>query len=122
MQIYFVIGLTNQIKVTIIRNAAGISTHPVNAGCKPSAMSYPGVNLKLPSGCGSNIRDIYDPSRPSLVRNVMNFYGAPATDFIPYDRNNLDEELSLSCQLKHGDHLVVIWAPIAQLRKELIKV
>lgn len=119
------ISLTNHIKVTIIRNAAGIAINPVDAGCKTRALTYPpelNINLKSPSGCGSNTRDMYDPSRPSKVRNIMNFYGAPATDFIPYDRNDLENELSLNCELKHGDHLVVVWAPLAQLRKELLRV
>jgi hypothetical protein len=119
------VSLTNQIKVTIIRNAAGIATNSVDAGCKPKAGSYPAaanINLKSPSGCGSNTRDLYDPSKGSNVRQIMNFYGAPATNFVPYDRYNLEDELSLNCELKHGDHLVVIWAPIAQLRKELIRV
>lgn len=114
------IGSTNHIKVTVIRNAAGISPASVNAGCRPRATTYPNVSLKLPSGCGSNTRDLYDPSKSHTIRQIMNFYNAPATSFVPYLINDLDTELDLNCKLESGDHLIVIWAPIAQLRKELI--
>jgi hypothetical protein len=116
------IGLTNHIKVTVIRNAAGISTAPVNAGCKPKAATYPlNTNLKTPSGCGSNTQGLYDPdSQYKTVRHIMNFFGAPATDYVPYDRADLETELPLGCTLKHGDHLVVVWVPLTKLNKELL--
>ena len=120
------IGLTNHIKVTVIRNAAGISTAPVSAGCKPKAATYAPIstNLKYPSGCGSNIQGLYDPdSQYKTVRHIMNFFGAPATDYVPYDRADLETELPLNCELKHGDHLVVVWVPLAQLahKEQLVK-
>jgi hypothetical protein len=118
------IGFTNHIRVTVIRSAAGISTAPVSAGCKPRAATYAlNTNLKSPSGCGSNIQELYDPNaQHKTVRHIMNFFGAPATEYVPYDRSDLETELPLECNLKHGDHLVIVWIPLIKFNKEqLIK-
>lgn len=97
------------IKVTIIRNSCGIMPN----SCSKSSPSYsPDVDLVSPSNCGSNTYDLYDISRPRTVRHIMNFYNAPATDFIPYDRSDMATELPLNCELEAGDHLVVVWAQL----------
>ena len=97
------------IKVTVIRKSCGIMPD----SCSKSSPSYSkDIDLTSPTNCGSNTYDLYDISKPHTVRHIMNFYDAPATDFIPYDYTDLTTELPLNCELKAGDHLVVVWAQI----------
>lgn len=96
------------IKVSIIRNSCGIA--PIS--CATPSPTYPNVDLKSPTNCGSNTYDLYDISKPHTVRHVMNFFNAPATDFIPYLSTDLDNELPLDCELEAGDHLIVVFAEI----------
>jgi hypothetical protein len=101
------------VKVSIIRNLKGVSAY----GCSKSSPSYSkNVDLITPSNCGSNTYDIYDIARPHTVRHIMNFYNAPATDFIPYLATNLTSELPLDCEMVAGDHLVVVWAQVSELQ------
>lgn len=113
------VGLQNNIKVTIIRNAAGSQSGSVTAGCRDSAPTYycaGRLSFELPSACGSNSQDLYDPTNPNRkVINVMNYFGAPSTDFVVYDRANMEDPIDLQCELQAGDEIVCVWKPLVGL-------
>jgi hypothetical protein len=59
------VGLQNNIKVNIIRNAAGSQTGSTMAGCRDAAPTYycaARLSSELPSSCGANTQGLYDPS------------------------------------------------------------
>jgi hypothetical protein len=118
------IGLTNNIKVTIIRNAAGFGITPTTAGRGKRATTYAtpsmNVSLELPSAKGSNTYELYDPSMPHKVINIMNFYGARSSDYVPFGISDLDSPLDLSCELKSGDELVIVLKSLLPLRKSIL--
>ena len=109
------IGLQNNIKVTIIRNAAGSRSDSTEAGCRETAPTYYAagrLSFKLPSACGANSQGLYDPALPHKVINIMNFFGAPSADFVPFNRSDLTEAVDLQCELQPGDEIVCIWKPL----------
>lgn len=109
------IGLQNNIKVTVIRNAAGSHLGSTQAGCREAAPTYYAagrLSFKLPSACGANVQGLYDPSWPHKVINVMNYFGAPSSDFVPFYRTDLTEALDLQCELQAGDEIVCVWKPL----------
>jgi hypothetical protein len=109
------VGLTNHIRATVIRNAAGRATHPLNAGCRERALTHPAfsnISYKLPSSCGSNRQFLYDPSLPSKVIHVMNFCGAPSNSFVAFLRPDFDNAIDPQCELEPGDDVVFVWLPL----------
>lgn len=112
------VGLQNNIKVTVIRQAAGSYTGSPMAGCRDAAPTYytaARTSTLLPSGCGSNTQDLYDPSMPRKVINVMNYFDAPSADFVPFYRTDLVNPAGLQCELDPGDEIVCIWKPLLVL-------
>jgi hypothetical protein len=112
------LGLQNNIKVTVIRNAAGSQTGSSMAGCRDAAPTYycaARLSFKLPSACGDNSQGLYDPSMPHKVINVMNYFCAPSSDFVPYNRTDLVEPIDLQCELQAGDEIVCVWKPLVGL-------
>lgn len=112
------LGLQNNIKVTIIRNAAGSQSGPIMTGCRDASPSYycaARLSSELPSSCGANTRGLYDPSMPHKVINIMNYFSAPSSDFYAFDRFNLTNQLDLQCELSAGDELLCIWKPLFAL-------
>lgn len=117
------VGLQNNIKVTIIRNAAGAQPGSTSAGCRDSSPAYycaARLSTKLPSSCGSNTQDLYDPSMPRKVINIMNYFGAPSADFAVYDRADLTDTVDLNCELSPGSEIVCIWKPLVVLDPALL--
>lgn len=118
------LGLQNNIKVTIIRNAAGSQSGPTAAGCRDAAPTYycaGRLSFKLPSACGSNSQGLYDPANPHRkVINVMNYFGAPSTDFVAYDRADMTMPLDLQCELQAGDEIICVWKPLVVLDPVLL--
>ncbi len=115
------ISLTDRIKVIVIRAAAGARSGPISDGCGNSALSYyigGHLSLQLPSAC-DNFRTFYDPSLPRKVINVMNFCGAPSSEFFAFDRANLIDQLDLQCELQPGDEIVCLWKPLYALDPSL---
>ena len=119
------IGLTNNIKVTVVRNAVGQYTdHKTPRSCKSKSTTYPPhVNMKSPSNCGSNTQALYDPSLRHNIRQIMNFFDAPATNYTAYYRTNIDNKLSLSYVPSNGEHIIVIWTPLTEIenRDQLVR-
>lgn len=117
------LGLQNNIKVTVIRNAAGSQSGSTMAGCREAAPAYycaGRLSFKLPSGCGDNSQGLYDPSMPRKVINVMNYFGAPSSDFVPYNRTDLVEAIDLQCELQPGDEIICVWKPLVGLDPALL--
>jgi len=117
------IGLQSGIKVTVIRNAAGAQIGSTQAGCRDSAPTYSlagRCSLQLPSSCGANTENVYDPSQPRKVINVMNFFDAPSSDFVPFYRSDLENSLHLDCELQNGDEIVCIWKPLLALKPQIL--
>ena len=112
------IGLTNHIKVTVIRNAAGMSLGSKASRSQPPALLFTPntqISYKLPSGKGSNQQDLYDPAKPSKVINIMGFMGAPSKDFVAFRGNNLEDQIPLSTEMKSKEELVIVWKPLLGL-------
>lgn len=108
------IGLTNHIKVIVIRTAAGARSGPVGGGCGVSSGTYfmdGHVSLKSPANCG-NEQYLYDPAGSRKVINIMNVCGAPSSDFFAFDRSNLTDQLDLQCELPAGAELICLWKPL----------
>lgn len=117
------VGLQNNIKVTIVRNAAGSQSGNMAAGCRNSAPTYycaARLSTQLPSSCGANTQDLYDPSMPSKVINIMNYFGAPSSDFVAYDRSNMVDPIDLQCELQAGDEIICVWKPLVGLDPVLL--
>lgn len=115
------ISLTNHIKVIVIRTAAGARTGPVGGGCGDSAPTYyvaGHLSLQSPVGCG-NFQELYDPSGPRKVINVMNFCGAQSSEFFAFDKANLTDRLDLQCELDPGDEIICLWKPLYSLDPNL---
>lgn len=118
------VGLTNNVKVTIVRNAAGIYVDRSYKSCNSKSVTYPPhINLKSPSNCGSNTQALYDPDKRHNVRQIMNFFDAPSTNYTPYYRTNIDNALSFSYIPIHGEHIIVIWTPLTVIenRDQLVR-
>lgn len=117
------IGLQSGIKVTVIRNAAGSQMGSTQAGCRTSAPTYFAdgrCSTEQPSSCGANTYNIYDPSQPRKVINVMNFFGAPSSDFLAFDRNDLENSLDLNCELEKGAEIICIWKPLLVFSPQIL--
>jgi len=114
------IGLTNHIIVTIIRNVAGLSILSRN---NQRAITYPpsyNISYSLPTNRASNFQDLYDPSKLHRVINIMNFYNVPSVNFTPFDRLDLVNPLSLNCIPQSGDELVIVYNPLLVLNTQFI--
>lgn len=112
------IGLTNHIKVIVIRTAAGVHGAPVGGGCVSTSATYSisggRVSLKAPITC-SNEQFLYDPAGPRKVINIMNVCGAPSSDFFVFDRSNLTDPLDLQRELESGAEVICLWKPLFAL-------
>lgn len=121
LSLYTMIGLTDRIKVTVIRTAAGVRTGPIGGGCGDSAPAYyvsGHLSLQLPEGCG-NFETFYDPSLPHKVINIMNFCGAPSSEYFAFSREDLANQLDLQCELQSGDDVIFLWKPLFSLSPAL---
>lgn len=108
------IGLTNHIKVIVIRTAAGARSGPVGGGCGDTAPTYyigGHLSLKSPANCG-NEQFLYDPAGPRKVINIMNSCGVSSSEFFAFDRSNLTDQLDLQCELESGDEIICLWKPL----------
>jgi hypothetical protein len=112
------VGLQNNIKVTVIRNAAGSYTGSPDAGCRDAAPTYycaGRLSTLLPSGCGANTQDLYDPSMNRKVICVMNYFDAPSEHYVPFYRSDMVNPIDLQCELDVGDEIVCVWKPLLVL-------
>jgi hypothetical protein len=118
------IGLTNHVRVTVIRNAAGLSYAPIATGCGPRALTHPAssnISYKLPSSCAANSQDLYDPkSKSRKIIQIMNFYNAPSTNFTVFDSTDFNNELDVQCELQDGDDIYIVWTPLLDLPREAL--
>ena len=118
------VSLTTHIRVTVIKNAAGLSRGSKVSGSRLRAITYPPppprLSFKLPSARGSNFQELYDPSRPKKIINIMNFVGANSVEFTAFNAHDLNTALAPSAEANDRDDIVIIWNQLLNLRRTLL--
>lgn len=120
------LGITNHIKVFVIRNAGGIaSLGSFTQPQKPFSATYnnlsPRISLSSKSAPGSNSQLLLDPSRVTKVVHALGEAGISRENFTAFRHSNLSQSIDLTDSVIQGDEIWFIANTLLGLNRALLR-